>query len=229
VAMSIDPQLTNAPGSNAVALGAAVIEQLVSLGSATLYEAAGRIGALPCRVASTSPRLPVCGRAFPVETDGGDNLAIHHAIYAAQPGDVLVVNVSGAREYGYFGEVMARAAMAVGVAGLVIDGGVRDADRMADLGFPVFAANRCINGTTKRPDAVLAVGSSTKIGEITIFRGDVVVGDGDGVVVIQASDLDAVVTSSERREVEEGTIFERLQAGESTIDIYRLAQYGEGQ
>jgi len=49
------------------------------------------------------------------------------------------------------------------------------------------------------------------------------------VVVIQASDLDEVVASSERREVEEGTIFERLQAGESTIDIYRLAQYGEGQ
>jgi 4-hydroxy-4-methyl-2-oxoglutarate aldolase len=197
-------------------------KRILELGTATLYEAAGQIGALPSLIASTASGQTLCGRAFPVQVAAGDNLALHHAIYAAQPTDILVVSASGGREFGYFGEVMARAAMAIGIAGLVIDGGVRDADRMAKLGFPVFATARCVRGTTKRPDAVLCVGGEIALGDVSVRSGDLVVGDGDGVIVLPSDRAYSALAAADQRESKEALIFERLASGESTIDIYGL-------
>ena len=128
----------------------AMRRQALSLGSSTLHEAAGKIGALPPRILGLSPTLPVCGSALPVLVPPGDNIWIHRAIYEAQPAEVLVVSTHGAFEFGYFGEVMARAAKEKNIAGLVIDGCVRDALAIIDTGFPVFSTGRCVRGTRKR-------------------------------------------------------------------------------
>ncbi len=124
------------------------------LSSATLHEAAGRIGALPSALKPLCPELCVCGRALPVLSPGGDNLWLHRAIENAMPSDVLVINTGGATEFGYWGEIMALAAMQKGVAGLVIDGGVRDSQKIIAMKFPVFSASICIQGTGKTPDGV---------------------------------------------------------------------------
>jgi 4-hydroxy-4-methyl-2-oxoglutarate aldolase len=166
--------------------------------------------------------MAVCGPAFPVSCPPGDNLPIHQAIYAAQPGDVLVAGTGGGAEFGYFGEVMARAAVQQGIAGLVIDGGVRDADRVAALGFPVFAALRCIRGTAKRPDGGGTVGQPVTLGDVVVSRADAVVGDGDGVVVIPAAGFAAVLASGQAREASEAEVFSRISAGETTLAIYSL-------
>lgn len=193
------------------------------LGTATLHEAAGRIGSLPSGIQPLSPTLKVAGPAFPVVVPPGDNLWLHHAIYQAEPGDVLVVSTGGAREFGYFGEVMAVAAVARGIAGLVIDGGVRDAAQMIELGFPVFADRRCIRGTIKDPRKAGSLGAPLTIGDVQVERGDLVVGDGDGVVVIPESEADAMIALGAKREAAEAEYFARLRAGESTLGIYGLA------
>lgn len=194
----------------------------ISLGSATLHEAGGRCGALPSSVAPIDISMSTCGLAYPVLCPAGDNLELHRALGAAGPGDVLVVDVSGGEEFGYFGEVMARAAMTRGIAGLVINGGVRDANRIAALGFPVFATRRCIKGTVKRQDGTGALGIPVLLGDVTVFPGDVVIGDGDGVVVIGADVFSAVLASGLAREANEIDIFVRLSAGETTMQIYGL-------
>ena len=196
--------------------------QAIALGSATLYEASGRHGALPSQIAAIDTSSAVCGEAFPVTCSAGDNLFVHRAVCAASAGDVLVVEVGGAGEFGYFGEVLARASMARGIAGLVISGGVRDANRMVALGFPVFASRRCIRGTTKRSDGLGALGTPVVLGGVVIRRGDVIVGDGDGVVAIGAESFPAVLASGHAREAEEAEIFSRIAAGETTLDIYGL-------
>lgn len=193
-----------------------------ALGAATLHEAAGRIGSLPSGIQPLSPTLPVAGPAFPVVVPPGDNLWLHHAITAAEPGDVLVVSTGGVREFGYWGEVMAVAAVARGIAGLVIDGGVRDAAQMVALGFPVFAERRCIRGTVKDPRKVGSLGAPLTIGDVQIERGDLIVGDADGVVAIPSSRAADVIALGAEREAAEAEYFARLRAGETTLGIYSL-------
>src|ERR1700729_2530144 len=100
----------------------ALIAEASKLSSASLHEAGGKIGALPSRLKPLAPRQRLCGRALPVACPSGDNLFLHHAIYKAKPGDVLVVDTAGGREFGYWGEIMAEASLARGVVGLVITG-----------------------------------------------------------------------------------------------------------
>lgn len=191
------------------------------LSTATLHEAAGRVGALPHAIKPLAPTVRVCGPALPVKGPPGDNLRLHHAIYAAAPGEVLVVD-TGDDGFGYWGEVMALAAQVRGIAGLVINGGVRDSQRMVEMGFPVFASAICIRGTGKNPAAPGSIGAPVELGGVVIHRGDLVLGDADGVVVIPKGQAEAAVRKSFERDAEETDIFARLRAGDTTLDIYKL-------
>jgi 4-hydroxy-4-methyl-2-oxoglutarate aldolase len=199
-----------------------LIIEVASLSSATLHEAAGKIGALPAAVKPLAASMRVCGRALPVNSPAGDNLWLHHAIYEAGPGEVLVVDVGGGRDFGYWGEVMALAAQVRGIAGLVITGGVRDSLRIIDMGFPVFSATVCIQGTGKDPRGAGSIGKPICIGDVQISRGDIVFGDADGVVVLPAGRALEIAAESVARDQAELAIFEQLRAGKSTLDIYRL-------
>ena len=185
-----------------------------SLSSATVHEAAKRIGTLPSVIRPLASHLKVAGRAFPVASPPGDNLWLHRAIYAASPGDVLVVDVGDGVEFGYWGEVMALAAQQRGIAGLVISGGVRDSLRMIEMGFPVFSGAVCIRGTGKDPAGAGLLGGAVVLGGVTVTLGDWVLGDADGVVVIPDASAKDVIAEAESRDAMELEIFERLKAGQ---------------
>jgi 4-hydroxy-4-methyl-2-oxoglutarate aldolase len=190
--------------------------------AATVHEAAGRRGALPSRIKPIGEAMHVQGPAFTVRLAPGDNLGLHRAIYAAAPGDVLVADTGGHLEYGYWGEILNEAATARGLAGLVLDGGVRDVERLRTAGFPVFAAGICIRGTIKDPTSAIAVSTTIRIGDVSVRPGDLVVADVDGVVVIPADDAAEVLRASAERDEREEKIIDRVRAGESTLSIYGL-------
>jgi 4-hydroxy-4-methyl-2-oxoglutarate aldolase len=200
----------------------ALMSRWAALSSATIHEAAKKVGALPASIKPLAPDVTVAGFALPVLSPPGDNLWLHRAIAAAMPGEVLVVDTSGGVEFGYWGEVMALAAQQRGIAGLVITGGVRDSRRMVEMGFPVFSVSTCIRGTSKDPNGDGSVGGELSIGGVAVRRGDYVFGDADGVVVIAAERAQEVVEESERRDAQEKEVFARLRTGETTIDIYEL-------
>ena len=197
-----------------------VIAAARDLPTATLHEAGGKIGALPSALKTIAPGMRVCGSALTVHSPGGDNLWLHRALDIARPGDVMVVYASGAHEHGYWGEIMATMAQARGVAGLVIDGCVRDAALLAEMGFPVFARGLCIRGTGKDFGAQGWINHPIRLGEVTVDGGDLIVGDTDGVVAISRVRAAEVVEKSVKREADEAAILRRLQGGESTLDIY---------
>jgi len=194
--------------------------EVANLSAATLHEAAGRVGALPCAIRPLSPTMRICAPAFPVRCAPGSNLALHHAIYAAQEGDALIVDVGSGLDFGYWGEVMTVAAQARGLAGLVIAGGVRDVVRIREMGFPVFSAAVSLRGTDKSPDG--AIGRAITIGDVVIQPGDLVFGDTDGVVVIPRPRVPEIARLSEERDAAEAGYLARLKAGESTLQIYGL-------
>ncbi|MBM9463579.1 RraA family protein [Aeromicrobium sp. YIM 150415] len=193
-----------------------------ALSTATLHEAAGRIGALPFSIKPVSPSARVFGPAYPVSCTPGHNLWLHHAVYAAPAGAVLVVDVGAGAEFGYWGEILSVAAMAQGLGGLVINGCVRDSDQLPEVGFPVFSAGLCIRGTGKDPKGAGSLGSPICVGEVTVSSGDLVVGDADGVVVIPEGRVAPVIEASHARERDEAEYMDRLRAGERTVDIYDL-------
>ena len=195
------------------------------LGAATLHEAMGRRGVVPPRLKPVHPEFRTAGPAFPVLCTEGSNLALHQALYAAAPGSVLVVAVegSGATAFGYFGEIMAEAARAARLAGLVIDGCVRDAEQLGTVGFPVFAAGLSIRGTTKDPHPDPFV-DEIDFGSTVVHRGDLIVGDIDGVVCVPAAEVDAVRAAGVERERKEADVIRRLRAGERTLDLMGLPE-----
>nr|WP_314435278.1 4-carboxy-4-hydroxy-2-oxoadipate aldolase/oxaloacetate decarboxylase [uncultured Brevundimonas sp.] len=193
------------------------------LGAATLHEAAGRIGALPSGIKPVTPEMTLCGPAFTVHCPPLSNLQIHHALYQAQPGDVLVVHVGGGTEAGYWGDILNEAAIARGLGGLIIDGGVRDTAGLAKMDFPVFSNGVCIRGTGKDYEAVAWLQEAVRMGEVMIRPGDLVMGDRDGVVVIPADRVEEVVVKGEAREADEAAKIEKIRQGARTVDLYGFA------
>lgn len=202
------------------ALDAALVDAARRLPTATLHEAGGKVGALPSAIKPVAPGMAIAGRALTVHSPGGDNLWLHRALDISEPGDVLVVFASGVFEHGYWGEIMSTMAQTRRLAGLVIDGCVRDGALLAQIGFPVFARGLCIRGTGKDFGAIGWLNAPVRIGEVTVAAGDLVVGDGDGVVSVPHARAAEVVAKSVQREADEAAILARLQAGESTLDVY---------
>lgn len=199
-----------------------LVAAAAGLSSASLHEAARRAGALPAILKPTHPAMRLCGRALPVRCPAGDNLWIHRALAEAQPGEVLVVETGAGAEFGYWGEIMATAAIARGLAGLVITGGVRDSLRLVELGLPTFSAGVCIRGTVKDPNGAGAVGEPVRIGEVVVRRGDLVFGDADGVVVLDPETAAAAVPAAAQRDADEVAILDQVRAGALTLDVYKL-------
>jgi 4-hydroxy-4-methyl-2-oxoglutarate aldolase len=197
-----------------------------TLSSATLHEAAGGIGALPARIKPMYPEAFASGPAFTVSCSAGDNLVLHHAILLADPGDVLVVLTPAEAEYGYWGEVLSEAAKARGLAGLVIDGGVRDTGELARVGMPVFASYACIRGTSKNPSLHASLQRGIRIGDVTVSPGDRVVADADGVVAIPADEFPLAQERAVQRESKERAYIAAIRRGQTTVDLSGLPRFG---
>ncbi|MET0964670.1 MAG: RraA family protein [Noviherbaspirillum sp.] len=151
--------------------------------SSILADVAGRRGALSGRIAALAPSMKFAGSAITVEVRPGDNLMIHAAMAIAKPGDVILVDGKGDLNSALIGEIMSQQCVALGIAAVVIDGAVRDAEAIRELGFPMYAAGLNPNGPTKFVPGRL--NHPISIGGVSVNPGDLVVGDGDGVTVIE--------------------------------------------
>jgi 4-hydroxy-4-methyl-2-oxoglutarate aldolase len=160
-----------------------IVDQAAQFPSSILADVAGRRGALHGRIAPLSSSMRVAGPAVTVEVRPGDNLMIHAALALVQPGDVIVVDGKGDLGSALMGEIMCQQALALGVAGVVIDGAVRDSVAIRELGFPMFCAGLNPNGPTKSVPGRL--NHPISVGGVTVRAGDLVVGDADGVTVIE--------------------------------------------
>ncbi|MFO1330245.1 MAG: RraA family protein [Rubrivivax sp.] len=175
----------------------AVVAQAAKFPSSILADVAGRRGGLSGRIAPLSPAMRFAGPAITVEVRPGDNLMIHAALALAQPGDVIVVDGKGDLSCALMGEIMSQQAVALGIAAVVIDGAVRDCEAIRELGFPMFAAGLNPNGPTKSVSGRL--NHPISIGGISVGPGDLVVGDADGVTVIERTKAAAMLPLADEK------------------------------
>lgn len=193
------------------------IDALKRLGAATVYEGQGQVGALDSGIKPVHPTFKVAGTALTVDCAPGDNLILHYALTMGKPGDVLVVNAKGFLETGHCGDVMSFAAKRAGFAGIVMDGSVRDAAGLIAMDFPVFSRGLSIKAPSKNQPGKLNV--PIICGGVLIRPGDILVGDQDGVVVVAAEDVAAVIAKAEERESHEETLRAAIAGGKTTVQL----------
>lgn len=195
-------------------------KRFAALGTATLGEAVPEARLPKVQLRPIGHGMRLAGPAKTVRCLPGDNLALHLAIDSAKAGDVIVADYGGSTDSGPFGEIMALACQIRGVAGLVINGAVRDSAQICDMGFPVFALGLNIRGTTKldrgKVDTIL------EIGDVRIYPGDMIVADSDAVLVLPATSANEGLAAGETRVAKEEQMMERLRAGETTLQILGL-------
>jgi 4-hydroxy-4-methyl-2-oxoglutarate aldolase len=199
---------------------ASVPEMLREFGSATLHEALGQTGALASAIKPLDPMLRLAGPAMTVDAKPGDNLVIHHALTIAQLGDVLVVDAKGYTEAGPWGDILTLAAQKIGIAGLIIDGAVRDSDAILDMGFPVFCRSLSICAAQKNQPGRVNV--PIICGGVAISPGDWIMGDRDGVVVIPRRNVSEVIAAAKAREAAEIALRKGIESGKSTVELLGL-------
>ena len=202
-----------------------LIRQLSEFDVATLYEAAGQRGMVDPAIRPMWNGAHLCGPAITVSCPARDNLMLHQAVALAAPGSVLVANAERYQYAGAWGEVLTVAAQARGIAGLVIDGAVRDIEAIAKRRFPVFSRGLAIGACTKEKFGTL--NEPIDLGGVTVRSGDIVVGTGDGVVLIDADSIEQVLKAAIARRDRESEIFRQLEKGKTTIEILDLPKWNQ--
>lgn len=175
--------------------------------------------------AAIKPLLParrIAGPARTVRIVPGQNAAIHRAVHGAEPGEILVVDGGGSERFGPFGDLLADGCKAKGMAGAVFDCTIRDSADIAALGFQVFSRGFHPEATAKTDPG--DVDKPVVVGGANVSPGDIIVGDDDGVVVIPAAIAGQVMTEVTKVAAREEAIRARILAGETTYEIFDLAQ-----
>ena len=162
------------------------------------------------RLINPKPGMSMVGPAFTVKAPIGDNLFLHYALDMAQPGDIIVVDGGGYANRSFCGEIMMRFAQKKGIAGVVIDGCIRDSDGMKNLDMPVY----CVGVTPQGPfkNGPGEINTPVSCAGQVVFPGDILVGDEDGITVVHKQDAAEVLAAAQKKKSGEDKVFELMDS-----------------
>ena len=196
------------------------IARLAALGTATVYEAAGRQGLVDLPLMQIVPKSRVAGKARTVLCGQGDNVMVHACIEHIQPGDVVVLTQPESQAVALIGDLLVTQMLVAGAAGVLSNGSVRDVEELVALGLPIWTQFVRVRGATKREVGQLNI--PVAMGGNIIYPGDIVVMDADGAITVRPMRLDEVLTKAEARAAQEESDRSRYKNGEQSYDLSDL-------
>jgi 4-hydroxy-4-methyl-2-oxoglutarate aldolase len=197
--------------------------RIASLDVAALCDANKSLSVLDPTIRPVSSFRQMVGRAHIVQCQS-DFLPVLQALFDAKPGDVLVID-AGASTKAIAGELFASEASRKGLAGIVIDGACRDTAKLAAMALPVYA--RFVSPMAGTTEQLSAVKTSITCGEVAIRKGDWLIGDREGIVVINDDELDDLITRAEAIQSTEEAVLQRIENGESLFDMLNFNEHVE--
>jgi len=198
----------------APSVGKDIIEAFKALPAAAIGDAMSRnVGTYGLRQYHSGLNVSMCGPAVTVRVRPGDNLMIHKALMLAERGDVLVIDGGADVTQALVGGLMRTTCVAKGLAGLVIDGAVRDLVEWAEEGMPCYARGHTSRGPSK--DGPGEINIPVVCGGLAVLPGDIVVGDADGVVAVPANDAERILRKTLEHLKREDAIRESNRTGTS--------------
>lgn len=167
------------------------MKQFYDLPTTCISDALNGMSNLDPSIKPLQDSYKVAGRAFTVKIPAGDNTMVLKAIKEASPGDVLVIDAKGESYRAVAGDFVVSLAQKLGIAGMIVDGVIRDLIGVRSLNFPVFSKGTTVAASFKNGAGEINVPISC--GGVSITPGDIIVGDADGVVVIPQADAEKVL------------------------------------
>jgi RraA family protein len=201
---------------------ASIRKRLLALRPALLSDALGKSGAMDHDMRCWSAVDRMAGPAFTLRVHTADILMVGKALSECPKGHVLVIDGQGERNTALWGAITTTAARLKGLAGIVIDGAIRDAGLIRRDKLPVFARSVVPNagGAEYRGE----IGVPIQCGGAVVHPGDWIVTDEDGVVVVPVARLEQVLAVADKLRRVEREIYRRVQKGE---DLGKLLRYDE--
>lgn len=193
-----------------------------SIGAAETSDCLERAQALTGAISPLDSTMRIVGHARTVGCMVADNSALHAALEVAQPGEVLVADAQAFVDAAVWGGLMTRAALAKGIAGLVIDGAVRDSDEIVELGFPCFVRARTPRGPHKGFGG--KIGAPISCGGVAVETGDLVIADADGVTVVPFSRIAETYKAARALQEKEAAAIDEISKGGSLAEIYGIPE-----
>ena len=198
-------------------MSAEKIARLAELGTATVYEAAGREGLIDIPLTPIIPKSRVAGPARTVLCGQGDNVMVHAAIEHIQPGEVIVLAMPVSQPVALIGDLLVTQMKVHGAVGVLTNASVRDVEALQALGLPVWSEFVRVRGATKTNYGRLNV--PLTLGGTIVYPGDIVVMDADGAITVKPHRLDEVLERAEARAAKEEALLQRFLAGERSYDM----------
>lgn len=189
-----------------------LVEQFRGLPSSNVNDEMNRLFCMHdyMKLLNRDSAVQLLGTAITVKAPIGDNLFFHEALDLAQPGDIIVVDGGSGCNRSLAGEIMIRFAQMKGLAGIVVDGCLRDSDGIETLTMPVYAKGVTPQGPFKFGPGEINV--PIACGGQVVFPGDILVGDKDGIVVIRPKDAEAVAKAAQEKKAKEDKTFASMKA-----------------
>ena len=185
-----------------------LVEQFRGMPVANIDDNMGRIAAVDSAIVPINSS-PLVGTAFTIRAPQGDNLMFHKAMDMAQPGDVIMIDAGGSVDRAIFGELMATYCRSRGIVGIVCDGAIRDQGGLAAMeNFHVYARSATPNGPYKNGPGEINV--PVVIGGKLVHPGDIIVGDDDGVIIINPAFAEEIASATEGVEKKEADIMAQI-------------------
>ncbi|HEY0295407.1 MAG TPA: RraA family protein [Bordetella sp.] len=193
------------------AVGAELAKRFAEVPVACISDVMSRLSAAGPTLRPLHAGGVLCGPAFTVKTRPGDNLMVHKALMLAQPGDVIVVDAGGDLTNALVGELMLSYGMQRGIAGVVINGAVRDSEWIGKHGFPVYAAGITHRGPYK--DGPGEINVPVSLDGMVVTPGDLMVGDADGLVCVPHDHAEDVYALAAKKRDGEAKVLANTLAG----------------
>jgi len=185
--------------------------------TAVVGDALNRSQCMAAAIKPIKPGLRVLGQARTVQTIVGDNSAVHAAIALVRPGEVLAIDAGGHVDTAIWGEVMMVSAQSREIGAVVLDGAVRDAAKMCEMNFTIFARGVVPRGPHKGFGGT--IDGPISVGGVAVQPGDLLIGDDDGVAVVRLAAVDTVLREVQRIEMREKQMLDLIRAGKSSAEV----------